>query len=301
MGAGLRILVRSVAALAGVTSVTLSLAQSEARLLAQATPAVSQRPAFDAVSIRPNPVNAGARYLRPYPGGRLEIRGLTLREIIRFAYGPAKYATPSQVIGGPAWLETQRFDIDAAGRGDFMAADPAGGPPAVLLEMLRTMLEDRFKLQARPETQEQAYLELTTVKADALGPSMRPTKSDCTGRTPNMPPDPVRLCGVLTATPGILTARGYPMQMLAMTLGNFPAIMKVVRNQTGLTGLYDIDLAWTPELITVVPGGPPVPNPNAGKGPSLEVALAEQLGLRLVERKGPLDVVTIESVEMPTK
>jgi bla regulator protein blaR1 len=81
---------------------------------------------------------------------------------------------------------------------------------------------------------------------------------------------------------------------LAAIVGLEPEIGgRAVINQTGLTGLYDVTLNWTPNRIADA-------NPDAS-GPSLFTALQEQLGLRLVETKGPVEVVVIDRIERPTE
>ncbi len=110
--------------------------------------------AFDVVTIRPNNLPAAPRYLRWTPG-RVEIRGMTLRDLMRFVYGAAKLPSPTQFVGGPAWLGSQRFDVDAVGKGDYMKVEQGSStPPPALQRAMQAMLESRFKLRARPGMQE---------------------------------------------------------------------------------------------------------------------------------------------------
>jgi uncharacterized protein (TIGR03435 family) len=283
------------------TLVLLSSAPVAARPAAPRQIALPQATAlaFDVVTIRQNDLPAGPRYIRPIQGGRLEIRGMTLRDLIRFVYGPAKYPSPEQMVGGPPWLTAQRFDIDAVGKGDFMRSDPGStGPPQALLRMMQDMLETRFKLKTRLGVQEQEHYVLTRAKPDALGPQLRP-RASCVPPAPGVAPDPAQTCNIFTATAGVLTARAVVLDQLALNLGEFPSVARLVRNQTGLTGPYDMDVSWVPDLINLVPGGKPVPNPNAGTGPNLPAAFEQQLGLKLELRTGAVEVVFIDQVEMP--
>ena len=252
--------------------------------------------AFDTVTIRVNNLPAGSRYIRWMPG-RVEIRGMTLRDLMRFVYGASKFPSPTQFVGGPAWLGSQRFDVDALGKGDYMKVEQGSStPPPALQRAMQAMLESRFKLQAKPGMQELEYYVLTRAKADALGPQLRP-RATCVPQQPGVAPDPAQTCNIFNAGQGVLTARAVPIDQLVVSLGDFPAIARLVRNETGLAGLYDIDVSWVPELINL--GGKQIPNPNAKAGLNLPAAFEQQLGLKLERRKGPVDVIVIEQAEMP--
>ena len=72
---------------------------------------------------------AGGPALRWTPG-RVEIRGMTLRDLMRFVYGAAKFPSPTQFVGGPAWPRSQRFDVDAVGKGEYEGGAGLVHPPA---------------------------------------------------------------------------------------------------------------------------------------------------------------------------
>ena len=252
--------------------------------------------AFDVVTIRPNNLPAGQRYMR-WTAGRVEIRGMTLRDLMRFVYGAAKFPSPTQFVGGPAWIGSQRFDVDAVGKGEYMKVEQGSStPPPALQRSMQAMLESRFKLRARTGMQELEYFALTRAKADALGPQLRP-RTNCVPQQQGIATDPAQSCNIFEAGPGVLTARAVPIDQLALSLGDFPAIARLVRNETGLAGLYDIDVSWVPELINL--GGKQIPNPNAKAGLNLPAAFELQLGLKLERRKGQVDVIVIEQAEMP--
>jgi uncharacterized protein (TIGR03435 family) len=270
-----------------------------AATLAAQTPAAVAPNAFDVVTIRQNNAPAGPRYFRTGPDGRVEIRGLTLRDMIRVVYGQSKYQAAGQIVGGPPWVGAQRFDLDAIGKGDFRKTDPTSNdPPPALVAMMRTMLESRFKLKASTGMQELDYYVMRRAKPDALGPQLRP-RASCQPQSPGVAPDPAQSCGIVTATPGLLTARAYSLDQLAQLLPTFPSIGRMVRNETGLAGIFDMDMTYTPAFINEAVGGKPVPNPNAGTGPTVFAAFEQQLGLTLDARRGPIDVVVVEHAELP--
>jgi uncharacterized protein (TIGR03435 family) len=97
-----------------------------------------------------------------------------------------------------------------------------------------------------------------------------------------------------------LIAGGVTMSRLAATLSVFAG--RIVVDRTGLDGAYDFDLAWTPERISPEgppPGVAPLPPPDPN-GPSLFTAVSEQLGLKLVSARGPVEVLVIDRAERPT-
>ena len=104
-------------------------------------------------------------------------------------------------------------------------------------------------------------------------------------------------------TPGRLTAGGQPLTALATLLS--PQVGRIVVDRTGLTGAYDFTLAWRPDgpgapIGPRPPGAPELPaiDPDA---PSLFTAIQEQLGLKLEAERGPVDVLVIDSVQLPTE
>ena len=92
------------------------------------------------------------------------------------------------------------------------------------------------------------------------------------------------------------------MELLAGVLAQFPDVGHIVHDQTGLTGGFDIDLNFTPGVLAAANSdASPVANPTTDiGGPSIFTALHEQLGLKLESRRGPVDVLVIDSAEQPT-
>jgi bla regulator protein blaR1 len=253
-------------------------------------------PAFEVASVKPNTSGDGRVLMTPQPGGRLNLVNVPLRLMIRNAYRVQDF----QIVGGPDWLSTARFDVVAKAEG--------GNPSQEELQlMLRSLLADRFKLVVRPDTREMPTYSLVPARADGkTGAQLRKSDANCGPATaPGAPPAPGQLpsCGSMLGF-GNLKARGSTMAALASTLSTFAG--RIVVDRTGLAGGYDVDLNWTPDQISRPAGGGDQPvqvngvtvDPN---GPSLFTALQEQLGLKLESAKGPVDVLVVERAEKPAE
>ena len=248
----------------------------------------AQTPRFDVVSVKPN--RSGEMNIRwTFESGRFTAVNVTLKMLVSTAYGPPQQPLPDfQIVGGPPWLATDRFDVTA--NGDGGAALPA---------LLRQLVEDRFAVRARFESRELPVYALVLVRNDGtLGPRMRRNDRDCAavaaGRTQGEP------CGG-ELFPGRVSARGVtPTQMVSALARLMPNVGRPVIDRTGLEGMYDLDLSWTPDqlLPNQAPDTPiQVFDPNA---PSLFTALQEQLGLKLDSQRGAVNVLVIESARQPT-
>jgi len=253
-------------------------------------------PAFEVASVKPNTSGDGRVLMSPQPGGRLNLVNVPLRLMIRYAYRVQDF----QVVGGPDWLSTARFDVVAKAEG--------GNPSQEDLQlMLRSLLADRFKLVVRPDKREMPTYSLVTARADGkTAAQLRKSDANCgPAPAPGAPPAPGQLpsCGSMLGF-GNLKARGSTMAALASTLSTFAG--RIVVDRTGLAGGYDVDLNWTPDQIPRPAGGGDQPvqvngvtiDPN---GPSLFTALQEQLGLKLESARGPVDVLVVERAEKPAE
>jgi len=178
--------------------------------------------------------------------------------------------------------------------------------------LVQGLLAERFKLVVHRETREIPIYALVMAKADGTrGPQLLPSTTDCdainaaanaAARSGGAPPVPAAangrpLCGTRT-TPGRMMAGAVAMSNFARNLSNFAG--RITVDKTGLTGLFDLELQWTPDQLppegSLPPGlpGPPV------DGPSLFTAVQEQLGLKLDSQRGPVEVLVIDSAERPT-
>jgi uncharacterized protein (TIGR03435 family) len=251
-------------------------------------------PAFEVSIVKPNKSADTNGMLQRLPGGRMTVTNMPLRPMITFAYQLAQY----QLVGGPGWLATDRFDVVAKMNGNPEAVAPGRGPDVMQLA-LRTLLADRFKLKVHRETRELDIYALVMVKGETPGPLLKPTKIDCAalaaaqrGQPPPPPRSGAPFCGVQGNGVSIHFG-GLPASEIAVALA-VPAGRMVV-DRTGLTGGWDFDLTFAPEQRGLAPGAAPVSD-----APSFFTAIQEQLGLKLESTKGPVDVLVIESVEKPT-
>jgi len=256
--------------------------------------AQSAAPAISAVvSVTPSDT---ARVRRDAPvTDRFDWFDVTLAMLIRDAYG----LFDSQVIGGPDWMRSKRWDV---------SAKAAALAPNDARELVRRLVEDRFALKAHTETREVPIYNLVLARSDkTLGPRIKPATVDCTpfltGKRPmqESPRDPDNrfgLCSVGGAfTPaGLLTPRlnGRPLTGLIQHLEE--AMERRVIDRTGLKGNYDIELSYLDQSLA----DPSLPAAQALRGPSLFAALQEQLGMKLEAGRGPVEVLVVDSASAPT-
>ena len=265
-------------------------------LMLAGTSVWAQSPSFEVASVKPNKSGDFRRGIGPEPGGRFGAINATLRDLVALAYGVSNADTDMLVIGGPDWIARERFDIAAKAA---QALEPSQYAPLV-----KTMLVQRFKLEAHEETREVlAYALVRARDDDAFGPQLRKSDVDCDARraaakggAPLPQPASGPVCTGATI-PGTITAAALSLGSLAGSLARF--VGRPVVDETRLTGYYNYALRWTPDQPPQPRPGELVPviDPN---GPSLLTALQEQLGLKLESRRVPMKVVVIDRVEPPT-
>jgi bla regulator protein blaR1 len=248
---------------------------------------------FEVASVKRTAKNCGPGSPCPVmimyqPGGGLRVAGVPLKVLIGFAYDVRDF----QISGGPAWIDTDRFDInakaDSRDDADNLPADPSQLSDQQRItrtertrERVRNLLADRFQLIIRRETKERQVYALVVAKG---GPKLQESKE---GNR------------LMRMGRGMVSGQGVEPGFLASTLSG--QLGRPVIDKTGLTGRYDIDLRWTPDPGQGAEGPfgplPGVPDPN---GPSIFTALTEQLGLRLESAKGPAEVLVIDRLEKPS-
>ena len=207
-----------------------------------------------------------------------------------------------QILGGPSWLRSSRFDVSAKAEGPT--------PQDRMRLMVSRLLAERFGLKAHAETRELSTYALVIARADGrLGEHMRPSAIDCQAiiaagkvrpsTAGGLPPQCLWRIGI-TASSAQMRVDGVQLARFATLLG--PMARRTVVDKTGLTGTYDIDLEFEPDQagLPVVPVTPGAPAPPARDGLSLFTALQEQLGLKLESERGPVNVLVIDSAELPT-
>jgi uncharacterized protein (TIGR03435 family) len=260
---------------------------------AQPTPS---KPAFDKADIHTAVAIGGMMMGRtgfPYVGkGRYEIRDASLLTLITIAYG----IDAEKVVGGPSWLEWDRFDL--------VAALPRDTPPETQKIMLQTLLADRFKLVLHDDTKDLTGYVLTAGKSPKLKTADGSGDPGCRGQLggpgiTTMPGGGLRInqdAGPITNT---FTCRN--MTMAAFVTFLRPQVSQngtgasPVTDQTGLKGVWDFDFKITLQMRLL----------NAGAAPSEQItifdAVDKQLGLKLTQTKTPLPVMVVDSaIEKPT-
>jgi bla regulator protein blaR1 len=248
---------------------------------------------FEVASIKPSASDERRVGIMFQPGGGLKVANAPLKMIIAFAYDVRDF----QLSGGPGWIGSDRFDIEA--RPERTADDPASvNDPTKMTdeqrktvqeqmrERVRNLLAERFQLVIRRESKEQSIYGLVAGKN---GSKLKEAQG---GRGPML-----RIGGR-----GQLSGQGVEVAMLANTLSAL--VGRPVIDKTGLTGRYDFTLNWSPDPGQ--PAGPfgqlpPEAPPSDASGPSLFTAIQEQLGLRLESEKGPAELLVIERVEKPSE
>ncbi len=258
--------------------------------------------AFEAASVKHNASGDRRKSIGPAPGGRFLALNNTLRDLIPYAYGLPQTTAGFRIVGGPKWIDDDRFDINARVDGTWT--------PQQMSEMLRTFLRERFKLVAHHETRELPIYALVAASTGRpFGRGLRRSEIDqaaCDARraaiqrrepVPPLPTGAKPICGTGRSVPGTITAVGWSMEALTSALA--PFVGRPVADRSGLAALFDFELKWTPDTVPELPPDAPPLNidPN---GPPIFTALQEQLGLKLESARGPVDVVVIDGVEHPT-
>ncbi len=244
---------------------------------AQQTPpaaAAESRPSFEVASIRPSRPDSRGLDWDDSPG-RISIRGYDLRQLIRAAYGLKSNA---QVLGGPKWIDSERFDIVAKADDAETAKMQKMGDADWARErnlMLQSLLADRFQLKLHRETRILPIYALVVAKSGIKFKPSKPEEGDD-----------------LSGWGGHLEATAITMDAFADYLTGFREIAdRVVLNRTRLTATYDFNLDWSRDRGD---GGS-----QDSEFPGLYTALEEQLGLKLEPEKAPVEVVIVESASQP--
>ncbi len=259
--------------------------------------AQSPSPTFEVASIKPNKSGELLIGMSALPNGRVNITNTTVKALIRTAYRLQEF----QVVGGPDWLPSERYDV---------VAKAEGNPDREHLErLLQGLLAERFKLSVHRDTKDLPIYALTAAKRDGtLGPQLQKSSIDCAA-VRNGPPRPSGtlasnggrpVCG-MRGLPGNFIAGGIPLALFATSIST--VVNRTVVDRTGLAGDFDIDLRYTPDqmpqLPLALPGGATLP-PIDPNGPSIFTAVQEQLGLKLESTRGPVEVLVIDNVDHPT-
>ena len=291
----------------GVVTIAVLLAAAAYGLFGQS----GGHPAFEVATIKPGSAQDAAhgRMGVAYkPGGRIIATNAPLRLLIQFAYaahdspyqGHSDPLGASQVLGGPAWIDSEGYDIGAK-------PESSTDQTRAWL-MLQTLLADRFRLTLHRETRELPVYDLTAKKSGLKLPMAKDTR--CVSFPPGTTPQHVpgaSDCGYapLFLSSTELQIEGKKLHMADLIRGLARVLGKPVLDKTGFTGEFDIDLNYTDEDIMKSPGSA-APGDAGGNrlpaGPNLSLVFAamDQLGLKLQPAKGPVEVLVVDHAERPT-
>jgi uncharacterized protein (TIGR03435 family) len=213
---------------------------------------------------------------------------------LRFAYKLGQ----GDLLDLPAWVYNDGFDIEARAEGN-----PTKDQMRL---MMRSLLASRFKVATHVERRARPVFDLVLAKKGKTGPSLQPDDEACSA-APSVPQLPQIPCGSLgqiaASAPGRgrLGGRAVIISRIAAILTNpFTGVDRPVEDRTGLTGTFDFNLEWSLARDSAAPPdpsrNPPLPEDS---GPGFLEALREQLGLKLVSSKAPVDVLVVDGVEKP--
>jgi uncharacterized protein (TIGR03435 family) len=238
-------------------------------------PPMADDAVFDVSTIKPTKPGTVGR-LATMRGHELITRNRSLIFLMEWAFTVQAH----QIIGVPAWAETENYDVDAKTEAPGQASDHQ------MKMMIRKLLEERFKLKYHWDKKELPVYELVVGKD---GPKL--TKSVTIGDLHSG-----------GGSGNHRTFSNYAMQNLCDVLGRY-YLAKPMVDKTGLKDRYDFSLDWTPDEFQYSVMGVPVPPPSesADAPPNLFTALQQQLGLKLREGKFPVDVLVIDHIEKPSE
>jgi uncharacterized protein (TIGR03435 family) len=249
-----------------------------AALFAQSQSAIPPDLRFEVASLKPSPPGGRGGGIRPAPGGqRYEATNCTIRTMIGVAYR----VKDEQIAGGPEWLGTDRYDMEAK------AEKSSSGDE--LHVMLMNMLVDRLQLKFHREKKEMRMYALTVDK----GESKLTPHGAANGGEPWIDIAQEKFLHMK------MKATSVPLDYFAFRIGLMMDLPVV--DLTGLNGDYDFKLEYTRDLPPNFPEGGKINGEDPDtSGPTIVQALKQQLGLELKAQRGPVDVIVIDRAEKPT-
>jgi len=225
-------------------------------------------PAFEVATIKPSAPNFdGHVHINYPPGDRFSATNITLRALMQWAYAMPE----TQILGGPSWLSSTRFDIQAkADNGEQMKGLSSEEANELKRRMVQALFADRFQLKVHEETRALPAYDLVLAKG---GSKLQPSQSN--GKSIGVGHNNFHGAGLTTT-------------LIAQELSKIAG--RVVVDKTGLDGRYDLKLEWTPDDVV----------PSDTDPPTLFTAIQEQLGLKLEPAKEPVPVLIIDHIEPPS-
>lgn len=233
-----------------------------------------QELAFEVASVKPNTTLDQNVSINRTAGGGLDAVNVSVRMLITFAYR----IRDQQLIGGPGWLDADRYDIHAKPPAGENATDFFDTTAAERLRLrARALLADRFKLLLRSETRDMAVYVLMVAKNGPKPALKRWQEGD--------EPGPQNIGRMDSYTAKKVSMKAFAEGYLSSRMG------RVVLDQTGLGGDFNFRLEFVPDQSGL--------STADMKGPSFVDALDEKLGLKMESRKAPVKVLVIDHVERP--
>jgi len=248
---------------------------------------------FEVASVKLN--NSGTTTMKfPVPAeGRFRATNFPLKALISFAYG----VLGSQIVGAPDWINSERFDVDARAADSNVTREEYA-------QMLRSLLEERFKLTVRMETRDLPAYELSVAKTGSHLRAADPQACEPAGgnRDQSGSKGTGMTCGAFFTGQSSLDGRSMSTAVFSNALGI--VLGRPVSDHTGLTGRYDIHLEFDPEGVNLGNGSSGLSSDadkSDGTQPSIFTALHQQLGLKLESHKEPTEVLVVDRLErLPT-
>jgi uncharacterized protein (TIGR03435 family) len=252
------------------------------------------QPRFDAASIKPNPDPALRHVVLPPAGGRLSTNRAPLRLLIMTAYDVPTF----QIHGGPEWMNSQGWDIEAKAEGN-------PGRVQIWL-MLQSLLQERFQLELHRETKELPVYTLGAVKTGLTLP--KPDPATCVGADSVPPPREtghprLRRCGDITieAENGILSLQGRQVTIGDLCKILAGILLQPIVDRTGNADRFDLSMQFLYDDLTVGIGNPRRPGDPAEPSGVLSIvaAMQQKLGLKLEKSRAPVEILVVDHAERP--
>jgi len=264
----------------GIVNASLIQAQSSP---STGTGARSVFDAFEVAAIKPTPVDwRGGRFITMQTAQQFVARNHVLKTLVAAAYN----LNPNAISGGPAWVDSDHYDI--------LAKAPGAVRPNLeqQMSMLRNLLSERFKLRFHREQKQLPYFALTIAKN---GPKLKSSTLSPDASPEGPPPLVFRAFPQLIRLPG----RYATMAELASVMQR-AVLDRPVVDKTGLSGRYDFDLEWAPDASQFDGAFGKQTNPDDSAKPGLFTAIQEQLGLKLEPTKGAIETLVIDRADRPS-
>lgn len=278
-------------------------------------------PSFEVATIKPNHSGSGPIFFgaagHGAPLDRFIATNVSIKQLMGWAFAGNSLPLPDyEVSGGPNWIDSDRYDIDAKLEDSQVAQLQNSSGLDQILQVRRIvqgLLAQRFKLVVNDTTEIRPVYALVIAKSGLRMKEATPCSPPPpgfappppTGASPAAPPEPTPTTQPqIAGRPGDLVACELPVKGLVRVLQL--GLDRPIVDQTGLTGNFSFALKWTPgfDQPRPMPGPSPgaePPPPSDASGPSIFTAIQEQLGLKLESTKGPVEALEIVHIEKPSE